>query len=216
MSSIQVNNPPDPPCEPPSGDSDIEEPDPESATAETPAFNPHHVEVEVLWDDCVIAERDRLGLSDQTVADAVVAASRQRGYSAGQIGVRITDDPTIHEINRRHLAHDYPTDVISFPYGDDPIVEPGQAEPDAIEPGQAARIEGELVASLDTAAENAGQAGWDAASELLLYIIHGVLHIGGMDDHDPGDRAAMRQAERSVLMRLGMETGPAAEGMAGE
>ncbi|KAA5541559.1 rRNA maturation RNase YbeY [Roseiconus nitratireducens] len=106
---------------------------------------------------------------------------------SGELGVRFTDDATIHEINVRHLSHDYPTDVISFPYSDQPP-----------------RLEGELVASVDTALENAVEAGWAAGNELLLYVIHGVLHIAGMDDATPSQRREMRVAEQAVLNQLGI------------
>jgi probable rRNA maturation factor len=143
--------------------------------------------VQVVWDPSVLNPTNRLKLPNHRIAEAVRAAALHRGYRAGEIGVRITDDATIHQINAQFLSHDYPTDVISFPYVDRPDW-----------------LEGELIASVDTAAENAADAGWDTGSELLLYVIHGVLHIGGMDDQREQDRAAMRDAEHAVMTRLGM------------
>ncbi len=64
---------------------------------------------------------------------------------------------------------------------------------------------GELVVSAQTASRRAGELGWPADHELLLYIVHGVLHITGMDDHDPADRAQMRAAERELMQRLGVD-----------
>jgi len=121
-----------------------------------------------------------------------VAAS-QRGYASGEIGVRLTDDETIHKINAQYLDHDYPTDVISFPY---------DCQPDW--------VSGELVASVDTAFENAAienaDAGdWDVARELVLYVIHGVLHITGMEDASDEQRRQMRTAERRVLEAIGSQ-----------
>lgn len=149
------------------------------------------VTVDVMWDDSVSHWQQRLGVTDDRIAEAVIAAAKRRGYDRGRIGVRITDDSAIHEVNVRYLSHDYPTDVISFPYSETPD-----------------RIEGELVASVETAGQNAADAGWETASELLLYVIHGVLHIGGMDDHGAADRADMRRAERMVLTRLGICVDP--------
>ncbi|QEF98579.1 Endoribonuclease YbeY [Stieleria maiorica] len=143
--------------------------------------------VDLLWDDSVSDWQGRLGLTDARIEQAVQAAAALRGFDRGHIGVRITDDPTIHAINVRHLSHDYPTDVISFPYSDSPD-----------------RIEGELVASVETARQNAADVGWPTGNEVLLYVIHGVLHIGGMEDHRAEDRALMRQAERQALQRLGI------------
>ncbi|MCC9601822.1 rRNA maturation RNase YbeY [Stieleria sp. JC731] len=148
--------------------------------------------IDLIWDDCVADWRDQLGLSNQRICDAAKAAAAFRGFDQGQLGVLITDDASIHEINRDHLHHDYPTDVISFPYA-----------------ATGDHLEGELVVSIETAAENAKEYDSTTDVELLLYVIHGVLHIGGMDDHEDHDRQEMRDAERAVLARLGIEIGEA-------
>ena len=61
-----------------------------------------------------------------------------------------------------------------------------------------------LVVSVDTAAASAKRAGWPTRSELLLYVVHGTLHITGMTDEMETDRAQMRVAERSVMLGLGI------------
>ena len=119
---------------------------------------------------------------------AVVAVAAARGFSQGEVGIRITDDANIRVLNARHLGHDYETDVISFPYDCQPPL-----------------LVGELVVSAQTASRRAGELGWPADHELLLYIVHGVLHITGMDDHEPADRAQMRAAERELMQRLGVD-----------
>lgn len=143
------------------------------------------IEINFLWDD-EIPSSERLPSEDRIRA-AVRAAAAQRDCDAGEIGVAIVDDAQIHRLNRQHLQHDYPTDVISFPYG--------LAPP---------RVEGELVVSWDTALREAQQVGWAADEELLLYIVHGTLHLVGMDDQQPSDRAVMRRAECAVLEQLGV------------
>jgi len=124
---------------------------------------------------------------DSTVQNAVILAAQSRGFAGGRIGVMITDDETIHEINRRHLDHDYPTDVISFTYD-----RSGSA------------VEGELVVSLCTARRSAAELGWDWRHELLLYVVHGTLHICGLEDSSTAERAEMRSHEQAVLERLGI------------
>lgn len=99
--------------------------------------------------------------------------------------ISIVDDPTIHRLNRDHLQHDWPTDVISFVFEN-----------------EAQCVDGEIIASLDTATRVAEQAGWSAADELLLYIIHGLLHLAGLDDIEPTDRALMRDTEKACLLAL--------------
>ena len=104
-----------------------------------------------------------------------------------EVSIAIVDDPTIHEINREHLQHDYPTDVISF------IFETNE---------ETGRIEGEVVASWDTAARLAAAAKWRPEDELLLYIVHGLLHLAGLDDIEPEDEQEMRAAERDCMVAL--------------
>ncbi len=122
-----------------------------------------------------------------SLQSAVRTAAQHRGISAGKIGVLVTDDVTIREINRRHLEHDYATDVISFTYH-----------------RQGDCVEGELVVSLTTARRTAAELGWDWSHELLLYVTHGTLHICGLEDTTDGERRRMREAESDVLIRLGI------------
>lgn len=112
-------------------------------------------------------------------------------YEEAIVSVAIVDDDTIHELNQQFLAHDYPTDVLSFTLEDDPP-----------------RLEGEIIASVDTARQNALEAGWSADDELLLYVIHGTLHLAGYLDKDPEDYVEMRAAEAAVLDRLGVKRSP--------
>lgn len=120
------------------------------------------------------------------IESAVYAAAAVGGCHECQIGVRVSDDTSIHEINRRFLQHDYPTDVISFPYHLAPPI-----------------VEGELVVSIDTAARESVAAGWSIAQELLLYIIHGTLHLVGFDDTEDSSRLKMREAEQTALRNMG-------------
>ncbi|GAA5508782.1 rRNA maturation RNase YbeY [Novipirellula caenicola] len=122
------------------------------------------------------------------IRSAVTEASTLRGYSCGEIGVRVTNDAEIRQINARHLDHDYETDVISFAYSDEPPT-----------------LEGELVVSLETARRVADRVGWSVENELLLYVVHGTLHIAGMDDLEDDVRQAMRDAECQVMQSLGID-----------
>lgn len=112
-------------------------------------------------------------------------------YDEATVSIAVVDDETIHKLNRQFLAHDYPTDVLSFTLEDDPP-----------------RLEGEIIVSVDTARQNAAEAGWSADDELLLYVIHGTLHLAGYLDKSPEDFAEMRAAEAAVLARLGIRRSP--------
>jgi probable rRNA maturation factor len=112
------------------------------------------------------------------------------GEDAGnaEISLAFVDNPTIHALNKRFLGHDEPTDVLSFP-----LSQPGSG-----------RLAGELVVGAEVAKEQAGQRGHDVQAELALYVIHGLLHLCGYDDHEPADAAAMRERERHYLRLLGL------------
>lgn len=117
-----------------------------------------------------------------------------RGVLAGEgidraaISIALVDDATIHEINARHLGHDWPTDVISFILSDQ-----GDAE-----------LAGELVVSGEMAVATAREAGADPHAELTLYVVHGLLHLCGYDDATETSAGAMRQREGEVLARAGL------------
>ncbi|HVU88262.1 MAG TPA: rRNA maturation RNase YbeY [Pirellulales bacterium] len=133
-------------------------------------------------------EQSRLPIDEQRLRAAVAAVLAGEGRSAATISVAVVDDPTIHELNRRFLAHDYPTDVLSF------VLEESTAG-----------LEGEIIVSADTAAASAPRYGWPATDELLLYVIHGTLHLVGYNDHEPADIARMRAAEKRYLAQCGLQ-----------
>src|SRR3954467_15469772 len=124
-------------------------------------------------------EQSRLTLDEDRLRQAIERICRDAGLLETEISVAIVDDATIHRLNRQYLDHDYPTDVISF------VLE-----------AQDGRLEGEIVASSDTAIEQAARLNWPAEDELLLYVVHGALHLVGYDDADPESAAVMRSRER--------------------
>lgn len=129
---------------------------------------------------------------------------RQAGIARAEISIAIVDDPAIHEINRTHLQHDYPTDVISF------LLDSGVADPRSVTQagpkgrGQGLWIDGEIILSADTAIREAQEYGWDASSEMALYVVHGLLHLCGYDDLTDEEQAIMRDREREILTSLGL------------
>lgn len=137
----------------------------------------------------------RISLTNETevavnparVVRAIELALSEVDYDDVTVSVAVVDDETIHELNRQFLKHDYPTDVLSFVLED-----------------ESPRLEGEIVVSVDTARQNAAEAGWSPDDELTLYIVHGALHLAGYRDKSPADAAEMRQAEAAVLDQLGI------------
>jgi probable rRNA maturation factor len=110
------------------------------------------------------------------------------GVDRASISIALVDDPTIHALNRRHLAHDWPTDVITFT-----LSEPG----DPI-------LAAELVVSAEMAVSTARDAGVDPRSELALYLVHGLLHLCGFDDTSLDAAEAMRRREGEILALSGL------------
>jgi len=122
------------------------------------------------------------------LAGLVRGALGAQGVTLAGVSVAVVDDATIAGLNRRHLGHEGPTDVITFGLSD-----PGGPE-----------LSGELVVSAETALRAARGVGVDPWDELALYVVHGLLHLCGYDDLGDGDRAAMRRREGFVLSRLGL------------
>ncbi len=119
---------------------------------------------------------------------AVQSILTGEGIEEATINIAIVDDPTIHDLNRRFLNHDEPTDVLTFPLDD-----------------EAGRLEGDVIVSADTAVRIAGQLQWSAADELLLYVVHGVLHLVGYDDLDVESRAEMHARQQYYMCILGAQ-----------
>jgi probable rRNA maturation factor len=110
------------------------------------------------------------------------------GVADYEISLAFVDNPTIHRLNLRYLEHDEPTDVLSFPLSD----------------AKARKLSGELVVGAEVASAQASERGHDVQAELALYVIHGLLHLCGHDDHDAAGAAAMREGERRYLSQLGL------------
>jgi probable rRNA maturation factor len=104
-----------------------------------------------------------------------------------EVSLAFVDNATIHQLNKRYLQHDEPTDVLSFPL----------SEPNA------RRLAGELVIGAEVAQGEANGRGHPVEAELALYVIHGLLHLCGYDDKTSTGATAMRERERHYLQLLG-------------
>lgn len=109
------------------------------------------------------------------------AVAGSYGYKVGEVGYMFVDDEKILEVNNEFLGHDYYTDVITFDYD---------------EPGI---VSGDIIISLDTVRSNAEKFGKDYEEELRRVIIHGILHLCGINDKGPGEREIMEEAENKAL-----------------
>ena len=114
----------------------------------------------------------------------IKAVAASYGKKVGDIAYIFCDDEKILEVNREYLQHDYYTDIITFDY----------TEGDT--------ISGDLFISLDTVKSNSEEQGTAYEEELHRVIIHGVLHLCGINDKGPGEREQMEAAENKALALL--------------
>ena len=108
------------------------------------------------------------------------------------VSVAVVDDGRIAELNRVFLKRIGPTDVLAFPL-DEGL---GTEEPE--------RVVGEIVISAERARREARKRHTTTDTELILYAVHGMLHLAGHDDRTPGERKRMRRREAEVLASLGL------------
>lgn len=109
------------------------------------------------------------------------AVAKSYGRRVGEVGYMFVNDDKVLEVNREYLGHDYYTDVITFDYDEDDVVS------------------GDVVISLDTVASNAHLFNKTYEEELYRVIIHGILHLCGINDKGPGEREQMEAAENKAL-----------------
>ncbi|MCO5217002.1 MAG: rRNA maturation RNase YbeY [Thermomicrobiales bacterium] len=110
------------------------------------------------------------------------------------VGIQIVDDETMRTAHVEFMDIDEPTDIMTFPYADEEDDLWGDSE-----------VGGDLMISVDRAAENAIEAGWSTIDEMHFLIVHGLLHLLGWDDHTPEDRASMLAHQRELIDQWSQE-----------
>ena len=114
----------------------------------------------------------------------VRAVAASYGKRVGEVAYVFCSDEKILEVNRQYLQHDYYTDIITFDYTRGDV------------------IGGDLFISLDTVRSNAELFGKSYDEELHRVVIHGILHLCGINDKGPGERVVMEEAENRALAML--------------
>lgn len=138
-----------------------------------------------------------LRVSVRGIARLVRMALAVEGIERAEIGVILVDDRRIAAIHRRWLGLSGPTDVITFD------LSAGIAGP-----APDGALAGDVVVSTETARRMARDVGWSPRQELSYYVVHGLLHLTGHDDHEIADRRAMRARERVVMKACGLPVPP--------
>lgn len=175
--------------------------------------------------DLTVREGVRVPVPAAVLARAIVAAAEAAGApSPASVGLILSDDTELAELNGAHLGKSGPTDVLSFPLlPPDVFVEhtgrPNRATTTratgptmafSLPPGRRPHL-GDIAISVERAIEQAqagrgGQTGdvrWSPADELRLLATHGTLHLCGWDHAEPAEEAAMRSLEARLLARVG-------------
>ena len=114
----------------------------------------------------------------------IAAVAKTHNRIIGPLTYLFCDDPKIIEVNRQFLNHDYFTDIITFDYS------------------RGRMVSGAMFISLDTVLSNSELVGATYQRELLRVIIHGVLHLCGINDKGPGEREIMENFENQALVLL--------------
>ena len=118
-------------------------------------------------------------IRETTEGIKAVAATYEKRI--GEIAYIFCSDEKILEVNRQYLQHDYYTDIITFDYC------------------EGNRLSGDLFISLETVKTNSEQFNTPNEEELHRTIIHGILHLCGINDKGPGEREIMEAAENKAL-----------------
>lgn len=121
------------------------------------------------------------GFNQDAVRQWIEAVVRTYDKSVGNLTYIFCDDSKILEVNRNYLKHDYFTDIITFDYSN------------------RHRISGDMFISVDTVRTNAELFGKVYDDELMRVVIHGVLHLVGINDKGPGEREIMEAHENKAL-----------------
>lgn len=136
----------------------------------------------ILWNNQNV---DLPALDYPRVEKWISDVAREHGRILGDLAYIFCDDEKIIEVNRQFLQHDYYTDIITFDYSRGKL------------------ISGDMFISLDTVASNAKGLEVDYHTELLRVVIHGILHLCGINDKGPGEREVMEKNENDALRLYG-------------
>ena len=140
-----------------------------------------------MYSITITNQQDEYSVNESLIHDAVQTALKIHGVVNAVMDIAILDPDEMQKVNVRHLGHDYPADVLSF------LLEETDDS-----------IEGEVLVCPAVASEWSKKYGWEPENELVLYAVHGTLHLVGFDDVTPEDEAEMRAAEREVLAEFNL------------
>ena len=148
-------------------------------------------------------QQKRIPLKPQTILLAAKKILRHEKVKTVDLSIVFVLDSKIKSLNKKYLQENHPTDVLSFDFK-------SVSRASCLEgrnhqqrgTSNESRINGEIIISADTAVRNARAYQTSPQQEILLYVIHGILHLLGCDDHSPSDIQEMRRKEAELMSFL--------------
>jgi len=141
--------------------------------------------------------QDHVRLDRKQILQVIRRVIKEEGRSAKSLSIVLTDNRHMRDLNREYLGHDRVTDVISFPLED--LDWPGGLGGGGANSG----LNGEIIASAELAVLQAQTTNTDPKAELMLYLVHGLLHLMGYDDRKPEQARQMHAREDALLEEFG-------------
>lgn len=133
----------------------------------------------------VFDQQKKLRINKDKIAAIVKAILQGEKIAKAEVSVGFVTRQQIQAFNQRYLKRTYATDVLAFNLSDSPST-----------------LIGDVVVSTDAAFRYASTHNVDVKVEIVLYVVHGILHLLGYDDHTPADTARMRRKEEAVLKKI--------------
>ena len=152
------------------------------------------------WQLACSNRQRRLTVRQSDIRGLFTAALAELKAAEVDLSIAIVNDTEIAQLHARWLDIPGPTDVLSFDLSGTPRLKSPQSA--------GLRVVGEIIASGETAVREATRYHWRAEHELAYYLLHGLLHLCGFDDRDPGPRQAMRRRERQLMQAIGLPAPP--------
>jgi probable rRNA maturation factor len=134
----------------------------------------------------------------QRIAEQVLTL--QSVAPEAELGLVITSQEKVRELNRHYRDKDKPTDVLAFP-----MLAAEEDPASFIPPPDGIRHLGEVIISYPQAALQAGERGYSTDKEIAILVIHGILHLLGYDDETPEPRKLMQAREQEILSQIGID-----------
>ena len=159
-----------------------------------------------------VSEEWLQGIAEQALAASLgppAGPTKSTDDAAPVLGVVVADDNTLRDLNNRHRGLDETTDVLAFSfahrgeyYGDGPPPSgPTEGFDFVTPPGEQAGL-GEVIISYPQAVQQARRAGHRVDRELVVLLVHGVLHLLGYDHMEPDEEASMKGMESAILSKV--------------